>query len=119
MDPNKHSQNAANWHNAYSRSTNSPSTPGGTSQQYQTIRPRPQSQPQGQAGQPTATVTQFHHYQPPGQPQQPPTARYPITAPFQVPRVPHPWPYAGANREQLGAKAGLTQEQGKGQGKGS
>ncbi|KAF9731750.1 hypothetical protein PMIN06_007674 [Paraphaeosphaeria minitans] len=117
MDPNKHSQNAANWHNAYSRSTTSPSTSGGTSQQYQTIQPRPQSQPQGQAGQSVATATQFHHYQPPARPQQPPTARYPITAPFQVPRVPHPWPYAGANREQLGDKAGLIQEQGKGQGK--
>ncbi|PSN62745.1 hypothetical protein BS50DRAFT_128257 [Corynespora cassiicola Philippines] len=53
---------------------------------------------------------QFHHYQPapasassatsafaPTAAQKKvSTARHPITAPFQIPRIPHPWPHLGA-----------------------
>jgi len=134
MDPNKHNQNLPpSWHHIQPRpSAPLPSTSSSTqsptpapAHQYPMIQPRPQSQPHHQGhhppqAQPSSPVTQFHHYQPPNPP--PPTAQsqYPITAPFQVPRVPHPWPFAGANREALEEKAGLTgnpQPRGKGKAK--
>ncbi|KAF2011619.1 hypothetical protein BU24DRAFT_426693 [Aaosphaeria arxii CBS 175.79] len=47
--------------------------------------------------------TQFHHYQPNPQRQSAPVARNQITGPFQIPRVPHPWPYG---RAQDGSTSG-------------
>lgn len=73
-----------------------------------TTHPRTTPQPQ---------APQFHHYQPPQAHAQAPaytqppnnnamTARHPVTAPFQVPRMPHPWPFPGANRTELQAGVG-------------
>ncbi|KAF2252455.1 hypothetical protein BU26DRAFT_562194 [Trematosphaeria pertusa] len=80
----------AQWHPVTSApaSSGTTSTTSGTSS-----NPRA-----SQSGPPTNT--QFRHYQPtPPQQQTTTTERYQITAPFQIPRMPHSWPYPAARRE--------------------
>ncbi|KAH7110115.1 hypothetical protein B0J11DRAFT_208264 [Dendryphion nanum] len=58
-------------------------------------------QHQQQEQSPSQYQTQFHHYQPNPAQQPAPATRYPITAPFQVPRM-HAWPTPGGQSQGQG-----------------
>ncbi|KAF2466582.1 uncharacterized protein BDR25DRAFT_317582 [Lindgomyces ingoldianus] len=61
-------------------------------QQQRQTTPLPPAYPP--AFQPQRHQTAFHHYQPP-QRQNVVSGNHQITAPFQIPRMPHPWPVPG------------------------
>ncbi|KAF2734665.1 hypothetical protein EJ04DRAFT_231198 [Polyplosphaeria fusca] len=79
--------------------TTTTSPPGTTSssasqQTYLSPTPLHPAYPQAFQPRPQQQQTAFHHYQPPQQ-QNTTTTQHQITAPFQIPRMPHPWPVPG------------------------
>ncbi|KAF2278346.1 uncharacterized protein EI97DRAFT_251024 [Westerdykella ornata] len=103
--PNPNRQQPPQWiHIPYKPPTTSSGTASSTTRtssssnqsgSANTIAPNPQPQyPPAFTRRPELTI---HHYQPPST--KTTESRYPVTAPFLVPRMPHPWPAALAPQQ--------------------